>query len=147
MRQGRRISPSDKADAVRSVQGGMKIIDAAREHDVSPSALSKWCKIAGVDVKPKKDYTVIDKLVGKVSDAEIAERVGKSTTFVRDRRLALGIPAAPRTQPKAQKTLDRLWQHHYDLQDIMKTWTRSSELNELIREIRCQRLAGLFSVG
>ena len=142
MQKGRRISDGAKAAAVKDVANGEMQSVVAKRHNVSTSALSKWCKAAGV--KPvgrldrrTYDFTEMDKILGKEHDTDVARLFDVSTSFVRNRRVDLKIPPiVPPNSEKGTVTVDRVWQPHYDLQDIMKTWSRSDGLREFIEELR-----------
>ena len=134
--------PAKRALTPALLRGPKTAAELERLTGVSRKTISQRRKAAGIarDERPSRDRSwvpAIRKLLGKVPDREVAERVGKSAGHVTVVRQELGIPAAPQFQPVRITEADLRGLHPTDALILRERYMRKppATLTELAKRL------------
>lgn len=144
--------------------------EIAQQLDFTRRFVSQRAKKIGVPFKrtgrSSGEWTEADKYFGILNDKDIGRLLAVPPDRVRLRRVALGIEAMPRLCYKDPEYIEtrkkylgeklesypnaevmHMYAENIWYQENLEKWDRSPELREFVEELKCQRLAGLFSAG
>ena len=101
--------------------------------------MAEWQRQGLASAVSEIDYSVVDAFIHKreMGDRRIAREIGRSETYVRNRRIALGYGPMPHWRQRRHPDLrpgfeciqhQRMWDENYELQqDINKWWRKDSK--------------------